>query len=310
MKTFKKISLALVPVLFVFFLSCKKTAIEPSVSSVETSAVSKASTKSNSNFGGYNINVGVSSDGATWTYTITKNAGAKNLSHLIIDLNNCADESATFSDIVSATVNGQPADLTPTEGSGTTCNPQALTSNFVKINFDAADSYVVVITFDRGYNVFETANAWIKAGTSCNIGTIKAPGCPIKIYCSYSQGYFFAKGVDKNGALAYWTNGLTIGGVNYTQLQAAHFWDVNTGKGSDQAMNAFFQLGAVRLSSAEPEVAADATIIDAYFSGMNLNTKIVNGAFVLPATNNGYTKAQVKAAGSNIGAYIEAHHCQ
>jgi hypothetical protein len=306
MKMLKLCSLGLALVLVSVFFACKKSAVtEPSL----TSAAGKGSSKSTSNFGDYNIVLtSVSTDGKTWTYTITKNAGAKNLSHLIIDLQNCGDQSATFSDIVEATVNGLPADLSGSEGGGTGCNPQS--TNFVKINFSAATQWVLVITFDRGYNVAESATAWVKAGTSCNTGTIQAPGCPKTSYCSYSQGYFFANGVEQNGALAFWANGVTIGGTNYSQTEGAHFWDVNTGQGSDQVMNSFFQLAAVRLSDAEADVASYAAIIDAYFTGLNVNNYISANQFVgLPASNGGYTKAQVKAAGSAIGTYIQAHHC-
>lgn len=70
---------------------------------------------------------------------------------------------------------------------------------------------------DRGYETFTTAKCWLKAGTSCNSGLIPAPGCPKEARCSYSQGYMFANGATQNGASSFWANGLTIGGINYTQ---------------------------------------------------------------------------------------------
>lgn len=309
----------------ILFFSCKKEGGTLSADSNNASATGKNSAgkpnnNSTSNFSDYIITTSVSDDGQTWTYTITRaKANAKNLSHLIIDLNNCGAESATFANIISATVNGAPANLSPTEGSGTGCDPQASTTNFVKINFSSATSWVVVITFDRGYYLFQNATAWVKAGSTCNTGTILAPGCPRTDYCSYSQGFFFAPGSYQNGASAYWTNGLTVGGINYSQANGTYFWSVDKGKGGDQAMNAFFQLGAVRLSGVESEVAAQATIIDAYFGGINLVNSILTGTspngntypyFSLPASNGGYTKAQAVAAGSAIGAFVEANHCQ
>jgi hypothetical protein len=124
----------------------------------------------------------------------------------------------------------------------------------------------------------------------------------------------------QNGAGAFWANGLTIGGKTYTQAQGMNFWDIDKGRGGDQTMNGFFQLGAVRLSGVETGVAEYAALIDAYFNGLDLTTKIVtmpqgNGHssyqyFNLPAENNGVTKAQVHAAGSAISAFIGANHCQ
>lgn len=312
MKIFRLSSL--VALMAIVFFACKKDANEPSL----TSDSKKGSANSTSKFGDYEIALAVSNVGKTWTYTITRaNAKAKDLSHLIIDLNNCADKSksATFANIVSATVNGAPADLKPTEGSGTGCDPQSTTTNFVKINFASATQWVLVITFERGYEIV-AATGWVKAGTSCNSGAIQAPGCPLTDYCAKSQGYFFANGALHNGAADFWKDGLTVGGVTYTQAQGMNFWDIDKGRGGDQTMNAFFQLGAVRLSGADANVAADALIIDTYFTGLNLTTLIVteeqgNGNatfqyFNLPATNNGITKAQVVAAGSAIGAYNDA----
>lgn len=272
---------------------------------------SKASLASTSNFSDYNIAVSVSPDGSLWTYTITKaKANAKTLSHFIISLDNCGENSATFSDVISASINGIPTDISKTEGSGTGCNPQETTSNFIKFpSFSAANSWTIVIQFDRGYETFATSAAWIKAGSSCNQGTVPAPGCPKEDRCSYSQGYFFANGATNNGASDLWANGLIIGGISYTQAEGMNLWDLNNGEGKDTTLNAFFQLGAVRLSNAEAEVAAYATIIDAYFNGINVTNAFVNGSFILPAEAEGYTKKQVKDAGSAIGTYIDAHHC-
>lgn len=133
--------------------------------------------------------------------------------------------------------------------------------------------------------------------------------CP-ETRCSYSQGYFFANGSYRNGASVLWTNKLTIGGVTYDQAQGRVLWDANNGPGKDTTLNAFFQLGAVRLSGVAGAVAADAAIIDKYFNGINAYsnfTTLTN--FNLPAEAGGYTKAEVKAAGSRIEAFISANHC-
>lgn len=326
---FGKLALVCTAALTILYSCTKESSTVNNETTTGTAAVSaKPSPKSTSSFGDYSIALSVSSDGKVWTYTITRaKSSAKNLSHLIFDLNNCGDQSATFANIVSATLNGQPANLSPTEGSGTGCDPQSTTTNFVKINFTAATSWVLVLTFDRGYETFATANAWVKAGTSCNMGTLPAPGCPKEDYCSYSQGYFFAAGSYNNGASVLWTNGLTIGAVAYTQADGTSFWSIDKGNGGDQTMNAFFQLGAVRLSGVEDQVTATLSIegvdvnvvdvIDTYFSGLNVTSTIATGYkgsnsyqyFALPATSNGITKAQVVTAGSAIGAYIDANHC-
>ncbi|UQD56922.1 hypothetical protein [Flavobacterium sp. K5-23] len=318
----KKIFLVLM-VTFVTF-SCSNESVNLADASAENNQnLTSKSANSMSNWGDYNINVSVSTDGSEWTYLITRKlVNAKNLSHFIIDLNNCGEESATFGDIIGAKVNGLQADLSPTEGSGTTCNPQAITTNFVKFNnLPAATSWVLVLKFDRGYETFTTATGWIKAGSSCNSGQIAAPGCPKTARCSYSQGYFFANGATHNAASNFWTNGLTIGGVNYSQANGNEIWSIDRGRGGDQTLNAFFQLGAARLSGAESSISSSASIIDMYFNGLDvMGTKTIitpakgNGpaysTFVLPATSNGVTKEEVFREGTIIGYYIDTHHCQ
>jgi hypothetical protein len=131
---------------------------------------------SQSNYGDYNISV--SKDGKTWTYVITKNAGAKGLSHFILDLQNCPGrQTLDFSSIVSATVNGQPATLATSEGK-TGCDVASVTSNFVKFDdLQDADSYTIVFVLNQEYGNFLTTTAWLKAGTSCHAYTVNGPCC-------------------------------------------------------------------------------------------------------------------------------------
>jgi hypothetical protein len=279
--------------------------------SPNTSAGAKGSSKSTSNFGDYNVSVVVSTDGATWTYTITKNAGAKNLSHFIVNLDNCGAESATFDDILWATVNGSPVVFTDTEGKGTGCDPQSLTSNFVKFdNLGAASSYVIVVKFDRGYQL-ATTTGWLKAGTSCNSGSVPGPGCPVVLaYCSMSQGYYFAKGSDTNGSDSVWTakGGVTLGGNNYSHAEGSAIWDLNTAH-KRGVIKAFFQFSAIQLSgtdvSADVQLAADMATIDAYYTGKaKITTSNLSAAAgVFP------DDAAVSAAQGRIGQWIDAHHC-
>jgi hypothetical protein len=308
----KKIILSLF--VAVVTLSCSNES-----ANVNADASSSKPAASTSNVGDYAIALSVSTDGTVWTYTITRaKANAKNLSHFIIDLNNCGAKSASFGDIVWATVNGSPADLTPTEGSGTNCSPQAITSNFVKFdNIQPATSWVLVLKLDKGFDIASSAACWFKAGNACNQSVVPGPGCPIEEYCSYSQGFFFSNGAVNNGATAFWTNGVTVGGVHYTQAQGNMCWFIDRGRGGSQIMNSFFQLSALRLSGVEAACAADASIIDTYFTGINVCEAVVTTTgnnpysyFNLPLVSNGVTKAQVIAAGGRIGSFIDANHCR
>ncbi len=270
-------------------------------------AKGKGNSNSGSNLGDYNVDVQVNADGSLWTYTITRaNNKAKNLSHFIIDLGNCGDESASFVNIIYATVNGAPANLSPSEGAGTGCDPQAITTNFVKVNFEAASSWVLVIKFDRGYYEYTNAATWLKAGTSCNQGVSIAPGCPREEYCSFSQGFFFANGSFNNGASASWVDGLTIGGVTYTQAEGNQIWNIDRGPGGNVMLNAFFQLGAVRLSGVEAAVQSHADVIEAYFAAKGNVFNHLNAGGTAFTLNY---DAAVFAAGSAIGSYIDANHC-
>ena len=309
-------------------ISCSNEDLGSDNSILEEGGLKSYAQKGNSNstsaFTDYNIDVAVSTDGSERTYTITKSkTTSKNLSHFIVDLGNCGEQSATFADIISATVNGEVADLKPTEGSGTGCNPQETTTNFVKVNFAAASIVTLVIKFDRGYEIVD-ATSWLKAGTSCNTGLTKAPGCPKEDYCSYSQGYFFANGALNNGSSTLWESGLTIGEITYTQAEGMEAWDIDQGRGGNQTLNAFFQLGAIRLSEAESAVQVNVDVIDNYFKAIGdifsykrtINVTNPKGVitssyttFIFPPYAGDLTESQVVIAGSAIGTYIANNHC-
>jgi len=304
-------------VLIIVLMFCAFSCSEEPITSEESSAARPGA--STSQWGDYNITLSVTENSSLWTYTITRTRNnAKDLSHFILALNNCGLDSAAFDNIVWATVNGSPANLSQSEGSGTNCNPQAVTTNFIKFDdLSSASSWVLVLKFDRGYEIEPNGIGWIKAGNSCNQGVVPAPGCPTEDYCSFSQGFFFANGATNNGSSFYWSSSLTIGGISYTQQQGNTAWNIDRGRGGDQTLNGFFQLGAVRLSGVESEVAQHATIIDTYFNGLDIFSTLITttGAnpysyFNLPATSNGVTKAQVIAAGGAIGSYVDENHCQ
>lgn len=124
----------------------------------------------------YCINVEV--EGTVWTYTITKKPGAKGVSHFILNLNNCVwDQTLTFNSILWATVNGQPAKLESSEGSGTGC--VITTDNFVKFDdLPDASTYVIVFELDQEYGNSSSTTGWIKAGTECyRYDNIEGPCC-------------------------------------------------------------------------------------------------------------------------------------
>jgi hypothetical protein len=133
--------------------------------------------KSTSSAGDYNIALTV--NGTIWTYVITKNPGAKDLSHFVLNFQNCGANSATISNILWATVNGQPATLESTEGN-TGCNVEAVTTNYVKFDdLASASSYTIVFEVDRLFGNFVGTTAWLKAGTSCFAYSVLAPCCPL-----------------------------------------------------------------------------------------------------------------------------------
>lgn len=318
----KFISMIFILGLLAFWVACTDDA--ENFSNVGNDAASKGipNVNSTSSFSDYTIQVDVSSDGSEWTYTITKKTLAsgklaKDISHLILNLQNCGEESATFSDILYATINGQPAQFGTSEGSGTGCNPEGTTSNFVKLDgFPSANSWVIVIKYDRGYQKVLT-DGWIKAGSSCSLGQIDGPGCPITEYCSYGQGRFFAEGFDNNPSIDQWplidgVPTLTIGGKNYNPDEANALWDANTGPGQSQEMKAFFQLGALLLSNvAPPELQDEMNTIETYF------TSIPKVEVEQCPKQNGTTydcitipvNQAVKDAAGVIGEWIDANGC-
>jgi hypothetical protein len=303
----KKILFTVVALLMLW-TSCSDESVAPSGSSVSLSNAKVASPKSTSKFGDYNVVVTSSSDGTTFTYIVTKVGNAKNLSHLIVNLDNCGSESATFNDILWATLNDQPVVFKDSEGKGTGCDPQSLTSNFVKFdNLGSASTYVIVVKFDRGYEL-ASSTGWLKAGTSCSAGPIQGPGCPVNAHCSLSQGYYFAKGSWQNGSDEVWANasGVMLGENNYTHAEGSDIWNLNTAH-KRGVIKAFFQYSAIQLSGAnDPALDEAMTTINTYYTGKaKITTSNLSAqAGVFP------DDAAVSAAGGLIGQWIDSNHCQ
>jgi hypothetical protein len=162
------------------FTGCIQDEVSPSqpvVVSGVSADTDNPNAKSASYAGDYNISVSV--DGKIWTYCITKNKGAKDLSNFSINLQNCGPVSATINNILWATVNGKPATLQNSNGKNG-CDIQSVTTNFVKFDgLPAASSYKIVFKVNRLFGNFIPTTVWLKAGTSCHPYTIVAPCCPL-----------------------------------------------------------------------------------------------------------------------------------
>jgi hypothetical protein len=146
-------------------------------STISSNAGRSAAGNSNSqsNSGDYTIELSVV--GSIWTYVITKNPGAKDLSHFILNFQNCGTSSATLSNILWATVNGKPAKLSNSEGN-TGCNVNDVTTNFIKFdNLPSALSYTIVFEMNGVFGNFVGTTAWLKAGNSCIAYSVLAPCC-------------------------------------------------------------------------------------------------------------------------------------
>jgi len=175
--------LALMKVRFMSILFSLSLAVALSACSDESSDVApdadaagkKPNANSTSSAGDYTIEV--SKNGSVWTYVITKNPGAKGLSHFILNLQNCGLRSSTIDNILWAKVNGVDANLSNSEGN-TGC--ELTTTNFVKFDdLPDADSYTIVFEFDKVIGNYVNSSVWLKAGTSCVEYTVNAPCCPL-----------------------------------------------------------------------------------------------------------------------------------
>lgn len=149
--------------------------------------------KSLSSPGDYTISL--STDGYTWTYLIKKNSGAKNLSHFVLNFQNCGAKSATVKNILWATVNGKKVHFDHDDDDDDSssrnskndddkkndiCGIAAVTTNFVKFdNLKDADCYTIVFRTNKKFGNFVGTTAWLKAGNSCFAYSVLAPCCPL-----------------------------------------------------------------------------------------------------------------------------------
>ena len=287
--------------------------------------------------GDYAVELTVSADGSVFTYTITRTRpNAKTLSHFIINLDNCPDneipqeEKPSFSHIEYVTVNGSGVFFTPTEGSGTLCAPQQLTTNFIKIEgFGTSDPWVVEVAFDRGYQVAQTTG-WFKAGVSCNQGTISGPGCPIEDgACLRNKGNLFTNGAENaSWKLETWgTNGdqFFAGNEAIDKHHAIALWYANNGKKYGLLL-AVLQMGAIQLRNLPTDgVQSSLDIVNNYLisnpcsilSALDPGNSYLDGDLQLAKlVENGAMPnciknppQEVKEAVKAIGRYIKRFNC-
>lgn len=147
---------------------------------------------------------------------------------------------------------------------------------------------------------------WFKSGanTGCCSQTIDGVGCreDDEDFCSYSQGYYFAKPGPT------WPDGeVTIGGHLYTEAEGRAIWNTSNAGGIPDAKKAFTQTAAIKLSGVEdPLVLEKVAIIEAWLSTLpKLTTTYLpkqTGAEIALYGN------AAQAAGW-IGDWINANHC-
>jgi hypothetical protein len=246
--------------------------------------------------------IGFESDGYTFTYTITKANKAKALSHFIVNLDNCGNESATRANILSASINGVEVTLLDTEGQGTGC--VVTTENFIKFD-DVPSGNVVVLSFtlDREFSIGQT-NGWVKGGNNCSLVSVPGPECPVNEACSMSQGYYFGNGSTKNGAYEVWmeAGGVSLGGHVYSYEEGQALWDAK-GTHTYGVVRAFFQFSALQLSQTE----LSGNVVDAYQA---IDTYLTGKAKLTPANAASLNAADMGVNAGIIGNWIDANHCQ
>ena len=169
--------------------------------------------------------------------------------------------------------------------------------------------YVIVL---KGKWNTATTDAYFKSGanTGCCTKPTTGIGCRLDDdFCSFSQGYWFAR------PHTIWpATGSLIGGLNYTQEQGKAIWSASNAGGKKDAKKAFLQASAVKLSyelnglTIPASVQADLDIIDAYFVSLHTTLGGKMTASNIPA--NSPASALAAAAASRLSTYIQGNHCQ
>ncbi|HMK18741.1 MAG TPA: hypothetical protein VK492_11090 [Chitinophagaceae bacterium] len=180
-----------------------------------------------------------------------------------------------------------------TSGSTATCYRLVLQGNYAQDNNNVA--------------VFKSG-----ANTGCCVRTVPGIGCRQDEFCSFSQGYFFAKPGPTWPPLDG-TGTVTIGGKVYTEAEGRAIWGCSNAGGIRDSKKGFTQVAALKLSGLasdpglDPAVAADMAIIENWLASISKLVACSNLPNQTAAQKLTYGDAA--AAGGRIGNWINANHC-
>ena len=153
---------------------------------------------------------------------------------------------------------------------------------------------------DNNFSVFKSG-----ANTGCCTRTISGIGCKQDEFCSFSQGYYFAK----PGPTWLVSGTVIIGGNSYTEAEGRAIWDCTNAGGIKDSKKGFTQVAALKLSGVanNPAVAADVAIIESWLA---TKSKLVACTYLPNQTAaEKITYGDVAAAAGRIGDWINANHC-
>ena len=245
------------------------------------------------------------------------NGTLQNLSHWSF-IPGCAGDlglEQNWSDIISAqisfdgstwTVIGPTPILTPDPSQS--CS----NANVFKFNYGTSGSnpsyYKLVIK--GNYAEAEDNFAVFKSGanTGCCTRIVPGIGCKQDEYCSFSQGYYFAK---PGPTWTELSGVITVGGFEYTEEEGRAIWDCSNAGGIKDSKKGFTQVSALKLSGAYPSgnllIDADVVLIENWLASKGKLVACSN----LPnqTENEKVTYGNAAAAAARIGEWINNNHC-
>lgn len=248
----------------------------------------------------------------TWTWSIQNpnpgngtNGTLKDLSHWAFQLGPCLK----LEEIVSASQSANGIDWTSVpvvyqEDKSQTCIAGPVFKFGLGTSGSNKSYYRLVINQNYGVT---NATASFKAGNGCCIFSYPGVGCPEGPvpYCSFSQGFWFAKPdnswPDVNGA-AY--GNMTIGSFDYTQAEGMAIWNSSNTGGIPDAKKCFLQVAAIKLSAVDAgaPVWTDVQICENWLSSL--------GYKLTPTNLRNSSNAEAAAAAGRIGDWINENHCE
>jgi len=120
-------------------------------------------------------------------------------------------------------------------------------------------------------------------------------------FCSFSQGYWFAK---KNNTWP--VASIEIGGKSYTQADGLKIWNSSNKNGITDAKKGFLQAAAIILSAEDQDLPIPAEL-QGYINTINA---FLTGKAKVTGNNITVKSASVSAAAGAISNWIEENHCQ